>query len=1256
METLLTYVSANGTSLAPTFEGTGITGLDLTRGSGIVSAAGSTFNSSGWNDSANLVQAIANNDFLQWGFSSAIPYDLSDLDIRYDRSGTGPNQIEIQVSVDGGGTFLPFFSDSSVNESSENNADINLASFTNISSAIFRLYGFGATASAGTFDIENTIDFNNNGIVLSGTPSSGGGGGTTLAIAATDANKAEGDLGVTPFTFTITRSGDSAGATSVDFAVTGNTADAVDFGGAFPAGTLNFAAGETSQVVTVNVSGDTDPEPDEAFTVTLSNPSGSATITTATANGTIQNDDGIAITPISAIQGSGAASPIVGSQVTIEAVVVGDFQDGTSGTNGDLNGFFVQEQDTDVDGIPATSEGLFIFDGNSPAVNVNIGDTVQITGIVTEFNGLTELMDVSVAITGTDSLPTPATVNFPVTAVDDLEAFEGMQVTIPETLFVTEYFNLDRFGEILLSSDGASNQPGTDGRLDQFTQFNDPSVPGFAVYQDAIASRRIVLDDGQTVQNPDPIILGRGGNPLSATNTLRGGDTVDHLSGILSFGFDEYRIQPVAPVDFQPTNPRPATPDVGGDLKVASFNVLNYFTTFDQRGADNAQEFQRQRDKIINAIVELDADVVGLIELENNGDTAIGDLVDGINTELGSSVYDFISTGVVGTDQITVGLIYKSAAVTPIGEEAILDKTVDPRFDSDNQRPTIAQTFEEVGTGEALTVAVNHFKSKGSVIPGDEDQNDGQGSNNSTRTLAAEALVDWLATDPTDSGDSDVLIIGDLNAYAQEDPVTTIEDAGYTNLIEAEGYSFVFDGQFGALDHALANTSLTAQVTGAAEWHINVDEPDALDYNTNFRSPGQIANLYSDSPFRSSDHDPLIVGLDLSSPNGVPTAVDDTFTTDEDTAFTTGNVLANDADPDNDTLSVVSVDTSRTQGLVTDNGDGTFGYDPNGQFAALNTGETATDSFSYTISDGKGGESTASVAITINGLDEDSPVNVIDGTRNDDNIVGTNADDLIRADNGNDRINARNGNDTVEGGRGGDSIQGGAGDDVLAADRVDRFDDFDGEISRIFGGTGNDLLIGGGKADLLRGGNDNDTLLGKGGDDQLFGDGGDDLLNGDVGNDLLSGGGSTDTADYSDLVINGVFGTIAGLDVNLRTRTALHSSTNNALTWTDRLISIENVTGTQRNDRFIGNGQNNVFDGQGEVGRNDRQTQFTDLRGSAYTVTADVVEYRGSSSQFSVAGTADNLTVTGQGEGTDILLDIEFIKFSDALFAVGDLL
>jgi predicted extracellular nuclease len=373
---------------------------------------------------------------------------------------------------------------------------------------------------------------------------------------------------------------------------------------------------------------------------------------------------------------------------------------------------------------------------------------------------------------------------------------------------------------------------------------------------------------------------------------------------VLGFDFGVYRIQPTAPADYTAVNPRPAAPaPVGGSLQVAAMNTLNFFLTLDTtandsgpgpcggnanldcRGADADQpdEFNRQRTKLLAALSGLGAEVIGLNELENTpgvdplGDPARG-IVPGLNALLGAGTYSYIDTGVIGTDAIRVGLIYKPAAVTPVGTFQVLDSSDDSRFIDTKSRPVLAQTFRDNATGALFTVAVNHLKSKGSDCNdvGDPDAGDGQGNCNGTRELAAQALVDWLATDPTGSGDPDFLIIGDLNSYAREDPIDAIRAGAddvlgtgddYTNLIDQRlgtyAYSYVFDGMAGYLDHALSSTSLSAQVTGAAEWHINADEPDILDYDTSFKPPAQDA-LYQPNAYRASDHDPVLVGLSLA--------------------------------------------------------------------------------------------------------------------------------------------------------------------------------------------------------------------------------------------------------------------------------------------------------------------------------------------------------------------------------------------------------
>ena len=404
-----------------------------------------------------------------------------------------------------------------------------------------------------------------------------------------------------------------------------------------------------------------------------------------------------------------------------------------------------------------------------------------------------------------------------------------------------------------------------------------PGVDALAV-QDLNDRSRIQLDDGSTVQNPLPLppYLGDG-------NTLRVGDVTSELTGVLGYSFGAYEVHPTGPVEFTRLNARPdGAPEVGPSLvTVAGFNVLNYFTTIDTgdpvcgplldqgcRGADNIFEFDRQRDKILAALSILDADVVGLIEIENAPDDGpVADLVDGLNGLLGAGTYDYIPTGAIGGDAIRQALIYRPAAVTPVGAFAVLDSSVDPTFLDTKNRPVLAQSFAQAFSGEVFTVAVNHLKSKGSDCDdvGDPDTGDGQGDCNLTRTSAAAALAAWLATDPTGSGSPDTLIVGDLNAYAMEDPVVALESAGYVDLIESlvgidygsGAYSFTFLGQSGYLDHALASPALAADaVSGAALWHINSPEPRGLDYN-DFNQPG----LYSADEFRSSDHDAAVVGL-----------------------------------------------------------------------------------------------------------------------------------------------------------------------------------------------------------------------------------------------------------------------------------------------------------------------------------------------------------------------------------------------------------
>lgn len=604
------------------------------------------------------------------------------------------------------------------------------------------------------------------------------------------------------------------------------------------------------------------------------------------------------IKPISEVQGSGATTPLPNSTpITVQGVVTALF----SG----LSGFFIQEEPADQDDNDATSEGLFIFTGNAGLPDgVAVGDTVRVTGIPSEFptdgvSSQTQLTSPNVINCGIGTTTIePTELTLPVESLADFERYEGMLVRLPQELQISEYFNFDRFGEFTLALPRPLHP-----RLFQPTALVEPG-PDAVALADENLRRRIIIDDGRSVQNPNPAIHPNG-QPFTNTATLqnlfRGGDTVTGLEGILTQQFGTYRIQPTDYGVYEAQNPRPTAPEpVGGTLRVAAMNTLNYFLTLDDgvficgpnqdqecRGADADQpdEFERQRTKLLEAIKLLNPDVLGLIEIENTpGVDPAADLAAGLNAALGAGTYASIDTGVIGTDAIRVGFIYKPAKVTPTGDFQLLTSAVDERFLDDKNRPVLAQTFTEVSSGELFTVAVAHLKSKGSDCEdvNDPDTGDGQGNCNLTRTEAARALVDWLATDPTGSGDPDFLIIGDLNAYAREDPIDAIlagpddtlgTDDDYTNLIfRYQGfyaYSYLFDAQLGYLDHALASASLLPQVTGANELHLNADEPDILDYDTSFKQAPQDA-LYEPNAYRSADHDPLLVGLDLGEDDPDP--------------------------------------------------------------------------------------------------------------------------------------------------------------------------------------------------------------------------------------------------------------------------------------------------------------------------------------------------------------------------------------------------
>jgi predicted extracellular nuclease len=596
--------------------------------------------------------------------------------------------------------------------------------------------------------------------------------------------------------------------------------------------------------------------------------------------------------PIHEVQGTGLTSPKAGQALVVQGIVVATFQ----AANG-VGGYYVEAPEAEWDADPATSEGILVYDN---ANSVTVGDEVYVAGSVVEFGSgtatETELSPVYVfnKLSTGNPLPPALEVTLPFPAAGYAERFEGMLVTLPQTLTVTDNFDLGHFGEVLLSN----------GRRPQPTNIVAPGAPAQAQLA-ANLLNQVMLDDAVSPPYPDPTPYLSSSDP--ATATRRAGSTATGVTGVFGHKFGAYVVEPTAPVSFTEANPRPTeAPASGPGLRIAIGNVLNFFNGDGagggfptSRGANTYAEYQAQRAKIVAGILGLAPDIMGLTEVENDRVTnslpnsygptsAIADLVNGLNAGApAGTTYAYVDASAVDivSDVIHCAFIYRVETVAPVGAPAMLNHPSFTGVNTGIARNPLAQTFQQLSNGEKLTVSINHFKSKGSATSdaggggaaANADTGDGQGSSNHVRKLQAQALVDWLASDPTGSGDPDFLIIGDLNAYAKEDPIAIIEGAGYINLTEAAegagGYSYAFDGAFGHLDHALANAHLAGQVVDAGTWHVNADEPVYLDYNAEDKSAAQQL-VNAGTPYRYSDHDPGVVRFNLQ-PDPVAPAITD---------------------------------------------------------------------------------------------------------------------------------------------------------------------------------------------------------------------------------------------------------------------------------------------------------------------------------------------------------------------------------------------
>ncbi|MBK7042950.1 MAG: ExeM/NucH family extracellular endonuclease [Rhodanobacteraceae bacterium] len=573
--------------------------------------------------------------------------------------------------------------------------------------------------------------------------------------------------------------------------------------------------------------------------------------------------------PIHTVQGNQAMSPVVGEVVEVEARISAKFIDGLGGISliADANS---EDQD------PASSEGIFVR--YAEPLEWPLGTLVRVRATVAELGPApdtqTALIEVASLIQCGRPLPMqPRAVTAAGSDPIEWERYEGERIAVAGPVSLVGNEDLLRHGSLIVSFDGRDFAP---------TERHIPGQDALALAA-ANAASQLILDDARLDEFPKK--LWHLPAPLTPETSYRVDSQVSGIDGVLEQRDGEYRVQLVAPIAAVAHARRPdKPPEVDGDLRVASFNVLNYFNGDGAgggfptvRGAQNADAFKRQSAKIVAALDRLNADIVALMEVENDGfgDTsALSDLVRQLNKARGKERGDYLfvkpDAERIGDDLITVALIYRRSRVKPEGAPMLL---ADGPFSKWSRAP-LAQRFV-TGPLDFVLVA-NHFKSKGCQDADGPDQNqeDGQGCYNAKRVESARVLADWLATDPLKVGHDRVLLVGDFNAYGNEDPVRHLISRGYVDVISAHmsepAYSYVFRGASGRLDHALASPSLAAHVGGVGEWHINADESPGFEYDEPDYDRRALQSRYRPDMFRSSDHDPLLLGLRLQPQTLVP--------------------------------------------------------------------------------------------------------------------------------------------------------------------------------------------------------------------------------------------------------------------------------------------------------------------------------------------------------------------------------------------------
>lgn len=549
-------------------------------------------------------------------------------------------------------------------------------------------------------------------------------------------------------------------------------------------------------------------------------------------------------TAIARVQGDGPRSDMIGEIVDVQGIVT---------LPSSIDSFYIEEPDSDADQRTSNAIYLNVVDSGGHT-GMAPGTRLVVRGTVTELekgrNSLTALQDAQVLAVCSRGQELPLTsVQLPLKGLDR-EALEGMRVSLPQSLTITDNYRL------------SNAQLGVSGNGIQYTA-TELMPAGVAAADHAL--------DNQAWTLPLQLYGIKGDAPAYA-----GGASFTNIQGVMAHDDRELRLtlssmqEPMPAGSLSVAAPAAvADPNIS---RVVSMNLYNYFNGDGRggdfpttRGAKTFESFQKQRARIGAALKELQPQLIAVMELENDGfgpASATADLIDLLNQNAGGSWAAVKpENDNTGSDAIKVGLFYRSDLWQTEGSA----RTISGQEFKRSRQP-LAQMFRPVNDGESLLLVVNHFKSKGSCPDSgpDADQRDGQGCWNATRTLTARKMTNWVKSiaaasrqensgnDPGSDPNTNILIMGDMNAYRREAPIDAIRDAGFVELLdEASGqpFTFVYYGQAGTLDYAFANPALQNKVKNAFIWQVNSTMPAGIDLPQAW--------------LRFSDHDPVVVDLAL---------------------------------------------------------------------------------------------------------------------------------------------------------------------------------------------------------------------------------------------------------------------------------------------------------------------------------------------------------------------------------------------------------